>query len=338
MPLPGLCTSPMTFLLSCRLSKSLLGRAPPPPPAPPASLNLTKLEAFHFVYFHLHCTRPSSSPFFNENCAWLEAPASPNMWMRCSSSDAVFLYLMDLLSKIDRSSICNSRGHFCIDNGIWRKITHGLFALFTSWPLSELWNWLYDTCWCKTLARECGITPSWPAPSRKPHVNVSPIAKRSGSAYFENLLCRFPSNHMGFSFFLSSPDTWRLKSAVSLPLLLSQLQPCMDRLWTSGSCSLRGHRGLLGVNFIDSFPVSFSPELCQAYGHNAPIHPILTFLLSGLQDSRPSRDVIPLCFLRLFLVSFRGFALSPQIWVIPKIWSDLFGHNPFKRPCLDMIY
>lgn len=128
-----------------------------------------------------------------------------------------------------------------------------------------------------------------------------PLPRRSGSAALKTCSVVFLQTTMGFSSILSSPDIWRLKSVASLPLSLSQLKPCMDRLWTSGSCSLRGHRGLLGVNFIHSFPVSLSPDLSEAYGHNDPTHPILTFLLSGLQDSKPY------CVSSLFLKTFPCF-------------------------------
>lgn len=70
---------------------------------------------------------------------------------------------------------------FCRENRIWGgggNPTYGLFALFTSWPPSELWNWLCDTCWCKTLTRECWITPLRSALARKTHVNVSSSATR----------------------------------------------------------------------------------------------------------------------------------------------------------------
>lgn len=120
---------------------------------------------------------------------------------------------MDLLSKIGGGSVCNSRGHFCVDNGIWRKTTHGLFALFTSWPLSELWNWLCDTCWCKTLTRECWITPPWPAPAREPHVNVSPIATKVRVCLLWKLALSFSLKSpwdLPFFFYHQTSEDWNL--------------------------------------------------------------------------------------------------------------------------------
>lgn len=220
---------------------------------------------------------------------------------------------MHFLSKRDRSSICYSRGHFCIDNGIWRKTTHGLFVFFTSWPLSELWNWLYDTCWCKTLTSECWITPPWVAPARKPHVNVTPSGTKVRVCLLWKLtLSLLPLTAIGFPpFFLHQTfKDWNLLHPFLITLNSSPA-------WI-GSGPLKGHRGLLSANFTESFLVSLSLDLSEAYGRSATTYPILTFLLSGLQESRPS------CACSLFLKIFSLVPSETLLSLLKYKWSSTF--------------
>lgn len=68
-----------------------------------------------------------------------------------------------------------------------------------SWPPSGLWNWLYDTCWCKTLNRECWIAPLRSAVARETHVNVSFSARRVKVSWLLKFsLSLFPQATLGF--------------------------------------------------------------------------------------------------------------------------------------------
>lgn len=216
MPLPELWTGPMTLLhLADSPSPSWGGTTTTTSQSQP-----DKVRSFHLVCFISTVFSLLPLPFLMRT-VFVEAPTSPNMWMNCSSSDAVTLCLMHFLSKRGRGSIRYSRGHFCIDNEIWKKTAKGLFALFTSWLPNELWNWLYDTCWCKTLTRECWITPPLASTSQEtPCECVTHCHKGQGLPALKICSVVIPLNHHGI--FLPSFITRHLKTEMCcIPSLIT---------------------------------------------------------------------------------------------------------------------